>query len=190
MSPEQRREAIITATVPLVRVHGPDVSTKQIAEAADVAEGTIFRVFADKDTLVRAAVHAALDPSEADAQIRAIDMAAPLGERLVTVAELLQRRMTDVMQLATTMGQADFHEEDSEQRSHQYDHLHQLLAAVFEPDRHRLRCEPAEAARLLQVVAFGGSHPRLAGGVIMRPVEIVDLVLNGIVVSAVADSPP
>ena len=56
LPPEERRAVLVAATLPLVVKHGAKVTTKQIAEAAGVAEGTIFRVFPDKEALVRAAV--------------------------------------------------------------------------------------------------------------------------------------
>ncbi len=39
---DERRAALIAATEPLLEQFGRDVSTRQIAEAACVAEGTIF----------------------------------------------------------------------------------------------------------------------------------------------------
>ena len=61
MTPDDRREALVDATIPLLHEHGRTVTTKQIADAAGVAEGTIFRVFDSKDDLVTAAVEKALD---------------------------------------------------------------------------------------------------------------------------------
>ena len=55
LTPDERRGALIEATIPLLLQHGASVSTRQIAEAAGVAEGTIFRVFDSKEDLVHAA---------------------------------------------------------------------------------------------------------------------------------------
>ena len=58
MSPEDRRQAIISATTDLVLEHGPAATTRQIADACGIAEGTLFRVFESKDDILAAVANA------------------------------------------------------------------------------------------------------------------------------------
>ena len=68
LPPEERRAAIVAAALPLLAAQGTNVTTRAIAEAAGVAEGTIFRVFPDKDALIQAVLDSALDPAPVSAQ--------------------------------------------------------------------------------------------------------------------------
>ena len=83
LPPDERRAAIVAATLPLLLAHGARVTTRQIAEAAGIAEGTIFRVFPDKESLIEAAIETAFDPAPIEAALRAIDPSLPLEARLV-----------------------------------------------------------------------------------------------------------
>lgn len=56
MPPQQRRAHIVEATIPLLLQQGVTVNTRQIAEAAGVAEGTLFRVFESLREIVEAAI--------------------------------------------------------------------------------------------------------------------------------------
>src|SRR4051795_10005144 len=92
LPPEERREALIAATLPLVLEHGTDISTRLIAEAAGVAEGTIFRVFPSKDDLIEAVVSSAFDPSSLVEAIGRVDRSLPLAARLRAPLLLTQAR--------------------------------------------------------------------------------------------------
>ena len=61
MPAAERRAAIIDAVLPLLIECGSGVTTRQIARAAGVSEGTIFNVFADKHELLAAALQVAID---------------------------------------------------------------------------------------------------------------------------------
>ena len=84
LSPDERRATIIAATIPLLRTHGAAVTTKQIAEAAGVAEGTIFGVFPDKASLILAALGTAFDQETVLRQLSAIDPRHPCGSACAT----------------------------------------------------------------------------------------------------------
>ena len=53
---------MIAATRQLILDHGPDVTTRQVAEAAKVAEGTLFRVFPTRRDLIAATIADHLSP--------------------------------------------------------------------------------------------------------------------------------
>ncbi|MEA5154969.1 helix-turn-helix domain-containing protein [Raineyella sp.] len=89
LTPEDRRDAIIAATVPLLIASGPDVSTRQIAAACGIAEGTLFRVFPTKQDLLEATLRASLDPTADIGQLLAVDRCLPLAERLRQVVVIL-----------------------------------------------------------------------------------------------------
>ncbi len=100
MSPLARRQAIISATTDLVLEHGPAATTRQIADACGIAEGTLFRVFESKDEILAAVVEQLLDPRFVIDEIDATppsDDAADTVRALVTVAEASTTRIRSVM---------------------------------------------------------------------------------------------
>ncbi|MGV9574332.1 TetR/AcrR family transcriptional regulator, partial [Streptomyces nigra] len=106
MSPEQRREMIIQTAIPLIAEYGGTVTTAKIARAAGIGEGTIFRVFADKDELIQACVAEALSPDHAIRELDAIDLAQPLPDRLAEAAEALQAHMARMGAVMGSLGTA------------------------------------------------------------------------------------
>src|SRR6478735_5524754 len=104
LPPEERRAAIIETTIPLLLQHGRSVTTRQIAEAAGIAEGTIFRVFPDKEQLIDAVLERAVDPVPTQRALDAIDRSLPLDERLVLAVEIIQQRVDQIWQLMSAIG--------------------------------------------------------------------------------------
>lgn len=178
LSPEDRRASIIAATVPLLRLHGRAVTTSQIAMAAGVAEGTLFRVFADKEALIGAAIAQAFDPAPTELELARIDRSLGLRESLIAAAEILQRRIAQIWQLIAMLGLSP-PRPDANALSDEDVRLRALLAGLFEPYRAEIRCEPAHAGRLLRSLAFASTHPRLIDQP-LTPHEVVALLLDGI----------
>lgn len=175
--------------MPLVRKHGSDVTTKAIAEAAGIAEGTVFRVFKDKEELLDAVVERAFDTGRLERQLAAIDASLPLETRALTATRLLQRRLEGVWQLMAAMRMgappqprpgAHGHPHDPRGHAERDERILVHVAALFEPDAERLTCTPEQAARLLRLITFSGSHPLISHGRPLTAEEIVGLLLHGI----------
>lgn len=172
MPPSQRRAAIVEAIVPLLIESGASVTSRQLAAAAGVSEGTIFNVFADKDELISAAVERAIDPAPFERAIGEIDTSAPFVDQLTEATEIIQRRIVDIWALISRVG------------PHHRPERHPLpdspaLAALLGSDRERLRMEPASAARLLRALTLSSTHPMMTAE--PRPAaDIVDVFLNGV----------
>jgi AcrR family transcriptional regulator len=182
LPPEQRRAALIASTLPLILSVGANVSTKQIAAACGVAEGTIFRVFKSKDELVDAAIASAFDPAPALEELSSIDPALPLEQRLQAAVEVLQRRFNRVLQLMDAVGMARSVRagRDPETATGHRSVVIRKLAELIAPSGGELRLEPVEAARRVWLLAFAGSHPRLVDGDPIPSAEIVATILDGI----------
>ena len=186
MAPEDRRAALVAATVPLLHEHGLDVSTKQIATAAGVAEGTIFGVFENKNALLVAALGRALDPRQTLDGLAAIDPSLPLRERLTIAADLIQRRFTENARLvgaarALAMA-AENHATAVAEMTRARRQLEEALTAVIEPDAAGLRRTPVATARLLLLFAGANTYGPFADPENFNAAELVSMLLDGLLV--------
>jgi AcrR family transcriptional regulator len=182
LSPDERRDQLTDVTLQLLRVHGRTVTTRQIAEAAQVAEGTIFRVFDSKEELVDAALARAFEPGDVVARIEDIDRAQPLRGRLVDLVALLQQRFRatfDLMHKVELVG-PPHHLHDSEEADAWRARLTALLADVVGDDGDQLAAPVDHFLHVLRLLTFSGSHPKIADGRLLTPDEIVDTVLHGL----------
>jgi AcrR family transcriptional regulator len=210
LPPEARREALINATLPLVLWHGPGVTTRQIAEAAEVAEGTIFRVFDDKEALIRAVVERAMDPSGTLRELDGIDRGLPLRAKLETAVRIMQSRLQGVFALIDALGwqgpapgrddrhpdcghgdraahvrRRGLHQDgqpadDRHRHQQMNDRFREALVDVVADDRVQLRVPAAELAAALRLLVFSATHPRISDGNPLTPKQIVGIVLDGL----------
>ena len=194
MCPDDRRKAIVSVLVPLLVERGGEVTTREIARAAGIAEGTIFRVFPDKRSLLLAAAEEAINPADGQALFdAALAGVADLRDKVVVAAA----RVLDRMQLTmTVMGAvrphlvAAFHEEQAKGGKPRIGppdfvlraqaDLHERLTGLFDPHRDELATTPEIAAIALRSLIFGASRPELGMDAVLAPEQIADLLLDGV----------
>ncbi|GHH78754.1 hypothetical protein GCM10017772_42810 [Promicromonospora soli] len=200
MAPEDRKAAIIDSVLPLVADRGNDVTSRELAQAAGVAEGTLFRAFGDKTALVGAVavegLHRAARPEETLAELAAIDPGLPLERRLELVIETGRDRWAEVMRWMSVLrhlhgtmpppddGEArrkmgEFRKVLMAQRASQREATVEGITAVLAPDLHRLRV-PVEVAISLIESATAGTHSPIDNHPAVPADVLADALVNGL----------
>ena len=194
MSPDDRRKAIVRALVPLLVERGGEVSTREIAQAAGIAEGTIFRVFPDKRTLMLAAAEEAINPADGQAAFDdAMAGLTALHEKVVVSTQRVLDRMRMTMTVMMAVRAHLMWDEESRKADPVKKHfgppqfvldaqaaLHRRLTGIFEEHRDELAVEPEVAAIALRSLIFGASRPELGMAPALSAEQIADLLLSGV----------
>lgn len=159
---------LVNATIPLLLEHGTAVTSRQIAAAAGVAEGTIFRAFGDKEALISAAVDAYLDPEPLRAALRAIDPSLPLEDKIATLLRLLRERFSGVFRMMAVIGASG----PPPRRDARGEYV-EIIAKLVAPEAGRLNVPPERVGPLLRLVAFASSIPQFNAP---SPVDVDELL--------------
>lgn len=171
--------------LPLLVTHGKDVTSKQIAEAAGIAEGTVFRAFGDKDSLIDAAIETMLDPEPLYRKLRAIPVDLPLEKKIQTIVVVMQNWFGDIFRVMASMGVA-------RPPKHLHRHHHDfadVFAVILAPDVAALNLPPAGVAQVIRLLTFAASVPHLNEASTLTPRELTAIVLYGIAGKPTAASP-
>lgn len=152
MSSADRREAIVHAALPLLATHGANVTTRQIAQAAGIAEGTVFRVFADKDELLHACVTEAFRTDDVCARVREVPTDLGLAERLTAAGELFEEHFAQFTRLMRTLATTGYEFRRPDHDKHEQpprfmQDLADAVADVLRADQPRLRLPITDLAR-------------------------------------------
>ena len=208
---DQRRRALVEATIPLLLEHGLDVSTRQIAEAAGVAEGTIFRAFGSKDDLVHAAVTDALTRDGLGEALAALPADADLTTTVAAIAAALSEGITRMRTLVGLFHHRDWHAPHADHGDHPHpappahtpdaaatgplrcprpnprsihERIATQVAGALAPHADRLRATPQEAASVIIALTFGARHPIAGHPSFSSPEALADLALRGLLKEA------
>jgi AcrR family transcriptional regulator len=184
MSPEQRRQMIVQAALPLVAEHGSSVTTTQVARAAGIGEATIFRAFADKESLLATVVVEALRPDHVVREIASIPLDRPLADRLVEAADAVRAHL-DRMGAVLGALQASGHRAGTRPGPPATDRrgavasVRDALAELFEPDRESLRLPPGRLAEVFVGLLLARGRTFGDDQADMSTRELVELILHG-----------
>lgn len=189
LSPDDRRAAIIEATRPLLIEHGGTVSTRAIAEAAGIAEGTIFRVFADKRELFHAVAEATVNPPGGNEELgRELAELPDLASKLRHTIDRLAARTQEILLVLMAVRSAlvnEPHDPPSGPPRFLLEANKQLVDGLtdqlFAPHAAELRLPPRKAALVMRALTIGTWMPGLNRT--EQPLsadDIIDILLSGI----------
>ncbi|WP_233265393.1 TetR/AcrR family transcriptional regulator [Leifsonia sp. AG29] len=171
---DERKAMIVDAVIPLLLEHGRALTSRQIAEAAGVAEGTVFRAFGDKESLVEAAIRKHLDPEPVREALRSIDPSLPLEHKVRAILYLLRERFRSVMRIMPVIGgeRPPIPQERAE--------FARIIAEVLRPEADALNWPPERVAHILRLVSFSSAFPALNDGQEFSIDDLARIVLTGI----------
>ncbi|MCW5953158.1 MAG: TetR/AcrR family transcriptional regulator [Propionibacteriaceae bacterium] len=185
MTPEDRRKAITDAVAPLLLERGTSLTTRQLAEAAGVAEGTLFRVFESKQELIAAAALAALEAEPALNQLAELPDEQTLTERVTSILEIVQLEIRRTRSLLM----AAFHREGTgpppghHRKPFHHERQQRVTDAItrgLQEYAGQLTVPPRTAAGVLQAMAFASTFHFADTSALTEPSDVADVVLHGI----------
>jgi len=185
LPPEDRRVAIVEAVIPLIMQQGASVTTSAMAEAAGIAEGTIFRVFPDKSTLLLEALKTCFDPAPALDQLARIERDLPFEIKLRKAAAIILQRAERVYAVAAVLRTLPPPERPSHEEAHKSaieanSLISWGLTRIFEDEANCLAVEPARAAAAFRGLLHAVNFPLSDPSELITADEAVEVLLHGV----------
>jgi AcrR family transcriptional regulator len=189
LPPDDRRREIVEAVIPLLLEKGAVLSTREIADAASIAEGTVFSVFPDKASVIIEAVKATVDPESTREALGDIPTDVRLEGQLEMAASLLMdrgERIGVLIGVLRTMEPSGVGKPAGAHRfiSESHTAILAALAELFERHASSIKVDPGRAAVVFWGLVFANAHALVTADEKLRAAEIVDMVLNGIATPA------
>lgn len=177
MAPDRRRAMIAEAAVPLFLEHGAAVTTRQLAEHLGIAEGTIFRAFGDKESLVRAAVETFFAQSRERMAEGLVDPSLPLEEKVAILVRGTRTWMRNMMRMLSLVDREEIPQFFARPRDDAY---RAALAAVFAPDTDELTIPVERLGAIMRIAGIAANAARFDERSGLTDDELVRFILYGI----------
>ena len=192
MAPADRCEAILDAVSPLVAAAGRDISTREVAAASGVAEGTIFRVFPSKSDLIDAAIRRAIAPAPMVASLSALatpsragtatpdrglhDLVTAIVATLQEHARTSHRLLNLLPSTSETGHDASAHDDVHAARREISETIVTTVEGLLAPYASDLGIPSRAAGSAILTLSFGSMFSSPAP----EPAEVAQLILHGI----------
>lgn len=191
MPPEQRAASIVEAARGLLIERGVTFTTRQVAEAAGIAEGTVFRHFDTKDDLIQAVVDDVFDPRPLCAGIDATPPQASLAEAVRHDLALMRGHFHSIGEVMVALHPHRDHRDPKGPppagppgRHHGmnawYDAVAGSLTHILDRYADSLRIPVDQACAILTSATLVSTHPGPIRIPDFDPARLTDILLNGI----------
>ena len=179
LPPEERRASIIEATLPLLLEHGPSLTTKQVAEAAGVAEGTIFRAFPSLPDLIDATTREAMSAERLNWELDNTALGDSLEAMTTSTFELLTTHFTRMRSLLMAAHAREHHSAGCmrDELAARRQELDAWLIAHFSAHADELTTTPERFVAFLRTLASG--HALAMPPSNLTPADLAHLALDG-----------
>ena len=179
MAPEDRRRMIAEEAVPLFLEHGSAVTTRQLADHLGIAEGTIFRAFGDKDSLVRAAVQTFFEQSRARMAEGLVDAGLPLEDKVAALVRGTRVWMQNMFRMLSLVPR-DQVPEIMQHRGAGGDEYQAAIAAAFGSDADALTVPVDRLGAVMSIAGVAANARRFGDAQGLTDEELVRFILYGI----------
>ena len=180
MPPEQRRAAIVDAAIDLLDDNGPELTTRMVAEAAGVAEGTLFRVFPTLPDLLGATYTEFLSHDRLMSRLATVELGDTLESRTLGCVRGIVDYFTHIHAVLPPPRHETVNAPHAvcvrDAHTQRFADLRDWVVTVLAPHADELTVTPETYAHYLKALAMGLAMARPGG---LTPEDLTRFALDG-----------